>query len=224
MSCLLHINTALDVAYVGLSTREGWISERISPTQKEHASFLHPAIRELLADAGVVLADLAAIAVVAGPGSYTGLRVGLAAAKGFCYAADRPLIMVNTLEWMAAAAGRENVDLLCPMIDARRMEVFTALYDRKLECHLEPHARVLDETSFSDRLQQSTIAFFGNGAPKFRSLIMHPNARFLAIESGSKELAERCWVAFDEQRFENPETAVPFYGKDFFSPSILHDT
>ena len=117
----------------------------------------HIAIRDLMAEQGRRLSDLAAVAVVHGPGSYTGLRVGMSAAKGLCYALDLPLITVNTLEWMAEAAKGGPEDMICPMIDARRNEVFTALYDRNGSERLGPHALILDDSSFAAELELGTI-------------------------------------------------------------------
>src|SRR4029079_3666588 len=125
--------------------------------------------------------QVAAVAVSAGPGSYTGLRVGMAAAKGLCYALRIPLLTINTLQMMAAAAVAEPTDLLCPMIDARRMEVFTGLYTKKLDAVMPAQALILQENSFADVLQKHTVTFFGNGSEKCKTVIQHPNAVFRTI-------------------------------------------
>jgi len=130
VSLILNIDTAVQSASVCLSENNDLIGLKINPSQKDHASWLHIAIEQLLKENAIDLQKLAAIAVSAGPGSYTGLRVGMASAKGLCYVLNIPLITVDTLKMMANAAVVENTDLLCPMIDASRMDVFAALFDK----------------------------------------------------------------------------------------------
>src|SRR5271168_2602939 len=130
--------------------------------QKAHAAWLHVAVQELMTNTGSRMRDLQAVAVTAGPGSYTGLRVGMAAAKGFCYALGIPLIAEDTLKVMAFA-GHEQLadgDLLCPMIDARRMEVFTAIYDRNMIPVLSSMAMVIGENAFAGWLDHHRVSFF----------------------------------------------------------------
>ena len=145
MSLILNIDTATEKAHVSLSNDAVILQSLYNESQKDHAGFLQPAILRLVKDAAVSLKNIDAVAVTAGPGSYTGLRVGMASAKGICYALQKPLIALNTLEVMAASAlyhpgihAANPVDLFCPMIDARRMEVYTALYNRQLETILAP--------------------------------------------------------------------------------------
>lgn len=163
MSYILHINTALDNASVSLAENEHVIEERLSNSQKEHASFLQVAIAEITTIAGISLKNLSAVAVVNGPGSYTGLRVGLSGAKGICFALSIPLITINTLEWMAAAASQDEADLFCPMIDARRMEVFTAMYNHEKIEVTPPTAMILEPDSFKQiwRLKKSFFSETG---------------------------------------------------------------
>src|SRR5271168_1032073 len=141
--------------------------------QKAHAAWLHVAVQELMTNTGSRMRDLQAVAVTAGPGSYTGLRVGMAAAKGFCYALGIPLITEDTLRVMAFAASERlpEADLLCPMIDARRMEVFTAVYQKGGKVLLPPIAMVIDENSFSEFLSERFMSFFGDGSYKCKPLI-----------------------------------------------------
>ena len=152
MSVILNIDTSMGTAGVCLSKAGTVLALAESQDQKNHSSWLHPAIRRLLAETGYGPGDLRAVAVTAGPGSYTGLRVGMAAAKGFCYALGIPLIAENTLNMMAFAAREQlpEADLLCPMIDARRMEVFAAVYQKGGEVLLPATAIVIDENSFSE--------------------------------------------------------------------------
>src|SRR5687767_1657626 len=129
MALILNIDTAMELASICLSDEKEVLSFSENRDQKDHAGWLQPAIKQVMDDAGFSLSELAAIAVTSGPGSYTGLRVGLSSAKGLCFALKLPLITVNTLEAMAQAVPSEAAALRCPMIDARRMEVFTAIYD-----------------------------------------------------------------------------------------------
>lgn len=215
MSHLLHINTALETASLSVSLEDKVISERKSHNQKEHAAFLHVAIDEMLREHDMAPSQLSGVSVISGPGSYTGLRVGMACAKGLCFALSIPLINVNTLEWMAAAAHDDERDLFCPMIDARRMEVFTAMYDRRKKCVLLPQALILTSESFSDWLEDRKILFFGNGAEKFRELVSHPNASFGTVTSGAEELAVMAWRKYVHSEFSDLTYAEPLYVKEF---------
>jgi len=219
MSYILHINTALETASVSLAIKGSVVSERQNGVQKEHAAFLHLAIDEMMQEAGIPLKDLAAVAVIHGPGSYTGLRVGMAGAKGICYALSLPLITINTLEWMVEACRNEDADLYCPMIDARRMEVFTALYNRSLEEIKPPTALILDAESFATELETNKITFFGNGAEKFATLFSHQNAAFKTLVSGNIELARIAWKRYQESTFSDLAYSEPLYIKEFYTPT-----
>src|ERR1051325_9884884 len=143
MALILNIDTAIETASICLSEDKNVLKFAINENQKDHAAWLSVAIKTLMKEAGIQLNQLNTIAVTIGPGSYTGLRVGLSAAKGLCYALNIPLITIGTLEMMAMAAKEEPVDLLCPMIDARRLEVFTAVYNKKMEEVRSPHSLIL---------------------------------------------------------------------------------
>jgi len=217
MSYLLHINTALETASISLSREGKIIAEKQNSNQKDHATFLHPAIQDVLKKVDLTVKSLSAISVIAGPGSYTGLRVGMSAAKGMCFALSLPMITVNTLEWMALSAANEETDLLCPMIDARRMEVYTALYARNLEEIIPPAALILHTDSFSERLEINQILFFGNGAEKFSKLIAHPNAAFKMIDPNIEKFAEISWNLYQQRTFANLAYTEPLYIKDFYT-------
>ena len=219
LSLILHINTALPLGTVSLAEDETLLGVRSSDLQMEHAAFLQPAIRDLMAEQGRRLSDLAAVAVVYGPGSYTGLRVGMSAAKGLCFALDLPLITVNTLEWMAEAAKGGTEDMICPMIDARRNEVFTALYDQKGAELLVPHALILDERSFAAELELGTIRFFGDGSEKFRAMFRHRNAIFTPAEPGPIHLSLIARSRFLQTLFSAVAYAEPLYVKEFHTPA-----
>ena len=219
MSLILHINTALPLGTVSLAEDDRLLGVRSSGLQMEHAAFLQPAIRELMAEQGRGLSDLSAVAVVHGPGSYTGLRVGMAAAKGLCYALNLPLITVNTLEWMAEAARGCPEDMICPMIDARRNEVFTAVYDQELTELTEPHALILDEGSFAAELERGTVRFFGDGSEKFRAMFRHRNAIFTPSEAGPIHLSLISRSRFLQTLFTAVTYAEPLYVKEFHTPA-----
>jgi tRNA threonylcarbamoyladenosine biosynthesis protein TsaB len=207
----------METASVSLALKGSVVIERQNSVQKEHASFLQLAIGEIMQEAGIPLKDLGAVAVVHGPGSYTGLRVGLAGAKGICYALSVPLITINTLEWMAEACINEEADMYCPMIDARRMEVFTALYNRKLDEIRPPSSLILEPESFSTEVKTSKIIFFGNGAEKFSILLSHNNALFIPLFPGANELASIAWKRFQKGVFADLAYSEPLYVKEFFT-------
>ena len=214
---ILQINTALQEASVSISADGLLMGERINPAQQEHAGFLQPAIAELCASLNIALKDLQAVAVVNGPGSYTGLRVGLSAAKGICFALKLPLILINTLEWMAKCNQHQATELICPMIDARRMEVFTALYDQSLQPVLDPQAMMLDPSSFQERLLQQSIAFVGDGAQKWQAICENPHAHFPKTDLNASALSILSIQAFHEEKFADLAYSEPFYTKDFHS-------
>lgn len=189
MSLILNIDTALDKASVCLSKDGKVLQISFNENQKDHASWLHTAIAELLQKSNLKINDLQAVAVSIGPGSYTGLRVGLSAAKGFCFALNIPLITVNSLKLIAFAVKEEAIDLICPLIDARRMEVFTALFDKNLLEKILPTNMVVDEKSFATVLLNNKILFCGNGVSKLQSIISNRNASFSNTNSDASHLA-----------------------------------
>ncbi|MGG9961701.1 tRNA (adenosine(37)-N6)-threonylcarbamoyltransferase complex dimerization subunit type 1 TsaB [Ferruginibacter sp. SUN106] len=219
MSLILNIDTATETAQVNFA-RDGIVLQSLqNVSQKDHASFVQVAIQQLLQSAALSLNDVDAIAVTAGPGSYTGLRVGMSSAKGLCYALNKPLIALNTLEVLTVAAIQEiNVAtsiLYCPMIDARRMEVFTALYTQTLTSALQPCAMVLNEDSFTDQLQQNPIVFFGSGAAKWQAVCKHSNASFAVVSNVINAMAHLSDNYFQKQAFANLAYTEPFYLKEF---------
>jgi tRNA threonylcarbamoyladenosine biosynthesis protein TsaB len=214
---ILQINTAFNEASIGIGFNGTLVDESINTTQQEHAGFLQPAIQELCKHTGIGLKTLAAVSVMNGPGSYTGLRVGLAAAKGICYALKIPLICINTLDWIAFGNLSDNIDLVCPMIDARRMEVFTGLYSREMNRILEPAALVLDEHSFAAQLAEKRIGFVGNGAAKWKEICAHSNAIFPESTEDSRHFSQMTLVAYQNKQFADLAYAEPFYTKEFFN-------
>jgi tRNA threonylcarbamoyladenosine biosynthesis protein TsaB len=223
MPLLLNIDTATEHASVCLSDGDMVLGMIESAEQKNHASFVQIAIREMMDKAGYGLDQLDAVVVTAGPGSYTGLRVGLASAKGICYALGKPLVMVNTLEVMAQAVLSRHLSidpsaLICPLIDARRMEVFTALYDISLHEIAAPHALVVDENSFSDLLKTQPVVFCGSGYPKLEKIIDSPAAVFSGVQHHAGDLAVRGLKAYQSNLFADLAYSEPLYVKEFFNP------
>lgn len=224
MALLLCIDTSTTHASVALAKDAVVIGIRSNQNQKDHGSFLQPAIKELMQETGIALTDLQAIAVTSGPGSYTGLRVGFASAKGLCYALNLPLITIPTTVVMSNAALKEIVTtdnfLLCPMIDARRMEVFTCLYKANLDPLFSIGAKILEPVSFAAELEQQPIYFFGDGTPKWQSICKHPNARFLTIDWNAAGMIEMAEKRFQQQAFTSLAYSTPDYGKEFYSTQI----
>jgi len=219
MSLLLHIDTALDTASVFISRNGEVLQADINTEQKDHAAWLHPAIQAMLQQTGFSLGELEAVAVSIGPGSFTGLRVGLSAAKGFCYALKIPLIAVGTLELLASSVKDEATDLICPLIDARRMEVYTALYDKTMTEKIPPFALVIDESSFSEWLLQYHILFCGNGSKKLQSLISSKNASFTVHDAVAHAFARLSHKYFLEKKFADLAYSEPLYVKEFYTPA-----
>lgn len=219
MSLILNIDTALDAASVCLAKNEEVIELAVNENQKDHAAWVHNAMAEMLQKKNLTPNQLTAVAVSIGPGSYTGLRVGLAAAKGLCYALKIPLITVDTLKMIAFAAKEEAATLICPMIDARRMEVFTAIYDKSLQEKIPAHALIIDESSFAALLSADKILFCGNGSKKLQPLIKNANATFSNTVSNASHLAALSQVYFRKKQFADLVCTEPLYIKEFYSPA-----
>lgn len=227
MALLLCIDTSTTHASVALARDEELLCIKVNQQQKDHASFLQPAIKEIMHETKLKLADITAIAVTSGPGSYTGLRVGFASAKGLCYALQIPLIAISTTEVMSAAAlqlinqqtEKSNSCFLCPMIDARRMEVFTAVYSRELKQIAANSALILAPDSFTDLLQTAPVFFFGNGAEKWKSLCGHSNAHFIDVAWDAKNMIGLANNRLNNNHFASLAYSVPDYGKDFHNPA-----
>ena len=221
---ILNIDTATESASVCLSDNEGIFALEENLVQKEHASFIHEAIKKVMNEAGKSLADVDAIAITAGPGSYTGLRVGMSTAKGLCYVLKKPLITINTLKVMAHAAidsvdnfEQKSTTLFCPMIDARRLEVFTALYNSSLEVVFPPCAMVLEPTSFNEWLEPSQIIFSGSGSEKFEKMANHINIITKKVAYSALHLSYLAQVEYKLNTFANLAYVEPIYIKAFYS-------
>ncbi|MBR4601736.1 MAG: tRNA (adenosine(37)-N6)-threonylcarbamoyltransferase complex dimerization subunit type 1 TsaB [Prevotella sp.] len=220
MSCILSIETSTDVCSVAMSENGQCIFKKEDHSGPNHAVSLGVFVDEALSFTDNHAIPLGAVAVSQGPGSYTGLRIGVSMAKGICYGRDVPLLAVPTLEVMAVPVllnhEIEEDALLCPMIDARRMEVYSAIYDRALKPQRETRADIVDGDTYREFLDLHPVYFFGNGAAKCMETINHPNAHLIkGIEPLAKymfPLAERRWV---QKEYEDVAYFVPFYLKDF---------
>lgn len=191
--------------------------------EKSHSTHLTVLIEQLVANTGHALTDLAAVALSDGPGSYTGLRIGAAAAKGLCFALDVPLLAVGTLpalaHQVAARTPRAADYLYCPMLDARRQEVYTALYRADDSEILAPNNLVLDATTLSEHLAHRAVLFFGSGAAKFQALVGdNPNAVFLAeVQPSAVSIGELALAAYHSQQFQDVAYYEPFYLKEVYT-------
>jgi tRNA threonylcarbamoyladenosine biosynthesis protein TsaB len=217
VSIILNIDTAIETSSICLAENDRPLARKVNPSQKDSAAWLHIAIKEALNETHLNFQQLDAIAVSEGPGSYTGLRVGMATAKGLCYVLNKPLITINTLQIIALAARSKHSGLLCPMIDARRMEVFTAVFDQELNSVVSPTNLIHNENSFNDLLQENKILFCGNGAHKFQQIVKHFNASFAFIELDASIMATLSYKSFLKGKFADLAYSQPFYGKDFHS-------
>lgn len=217
---ILNIETAVTGASICLANNNDVLAFEQNQDTRDSASWLHSVIRQIFSSKNIPINQLEAVAVSAGPGSYTGLRVGMAAAKGLCYALHVPLITIGTLEIMAAAASEVEADLLCPMIDARRMEVFTAVFDKHGNTVMAHHNMILNENSFAEILQTKKMAFFGNGSSKFEPLVTNENASFPEIMFSAIHMVPLATAAFTSQSFSDLAYSEPFYVKEFFTPQF----
>jgi tRNA threonylcarbamoyladenosine biosynthesis protein TsaB len=224
---ILNIDTATDQASVSLSKDGSVISTLENDSQKDHAAWIQMAINTLLQKGGYTMQQLQAVAVTAGPGSYTGLRVGMATAKGLCFALQIPLITINTLQvmanaaidqWHSKAVNMQPPLCFCPMIDARRMEVFTAVYDEALQEIIAPKAMILDELSFKEELNNRSLICFGNGIIKWKNVSRYPNVLFIDEKIDiAKSLAKLASSLHLRQNFANLAYAEPVYLKEFYT-------
>ncbi|MBL4753891.1 MAG: tRNA (adenosine(37)-N6)-threonylcarbamoyltransferase complex dimerization subunit type 1 TsaB [Flavobacteriales bacterium] len=219
MSLVLNIETATPVCSVALGEEGNLLGFKETADGKSHATHITIFIEELLKECGKSLNDLDAIAVSKGPGSYTGLRIGVSTAKGLCYSLDKPLISVDTMMSMANAFAHEDdrSRLLCPMLDARRMEVYSAVYDAALQEKRATSAVIIDENAFSDFLKSSKVLFFGDGADKCEPILgKHKNARFdVDYQISATSMVSLSAAKFEHELFEDIAYFEPYYLKEF---------
>lgn len=218
---ILCIETSTTVCSVCVTSNEKVLSFREVNNGFTHSENLHIFIGEVLNEASLTFAKMNAIAVSKGPGSYTGLRIGVSAAKGLCYALNIPLISVDTLQsmaWTVSNGAKEDI-LYCPMLDARRMEVFCAVYNKNLEIVLPVSALVMDENSVKEFNLGKPICFFGDGVSKARELLQKINSATFTenVFPSSKSMAALAAIKLKEKQFENVALFEPFYLKEFFT-------
>lgn len=220
MTSILCIETSTDVCSVALTAGGAVVAAAEIREAQAHASRLAPLIQEVMAAAGIGSGDLSAVAVSKGPGSYTGLRIGTSTAKGLCYALNIPLIGIGTLDLLAwqgiTSTDVDRETLLCPMIDARRMEVYCQVTDFSRKVVMPPSPVVVDESSFLELLNERRVLFLGNGAAKCREVIRHSNANFLDdVVPLASAMAPLAAEEFSARRTENLVQFTPFYLKEF---------
>lgn len=225
MALILNIETSTEVCSVALAENGITLFAKESSEGLNHAKMLTVFIQELFAENKLSFTSIDAVAVSKGPGSYTGLRIGVSVAKGLCYALDIPLISINSLDILGKYAAQNLSEistseagnlLFCPMIDARRMEVFTALYNKSGEQIKPVSAEIVDETFLEDLLAAHKIMFFGNGSQKCKLKLTHSNALFMGPEKTSAYFMQNlAQVKYNRNEFEDVAYFEPFYLKNF---------
>lgn len=229
MALILNIETSTTVCSVAISNNGKILSKRESHDEKSHAKQLTLFIDEVINESGFSYNQLDAIAVSKGPGSYTGLRIGVSAAKGLCYALEKPLIAINTLHLMCFGlirqinSGKIAIDnfrdsILAPMIDARRMEVYNALFDSKGIKIKDVSAEIMHENSFDELLKSKQVICFGDGAQKVKEISKHNNLVFVSdIYPLAEDMVQLSEKHFTNKEFEDTAYFEPFYLKDFIA-------
>lgn len=217
---LLFIETSTEVCSVALSKGSELVNEIVVKEPKAHARLIAPMVESVLKKSGIDISATDAVVVSEGPGSYTGLRVGVSIAKGLCYGSGKPLIAVGSLDLLANIASKQysqesSLYRIISMIDARRMEVYTAIYDRDAARISPVEAIIIDENSFRDTLDQGLTLFCGDGVEKVRGIVNHHNALFTDINASAGGMLAPALVKFHESKFEDVAYFEPFYLKDF---------
>lgn len=220
MALILNIDTSTSVCSVALARDGKLLALKENEEGLNHSLLLGTYVDELLRENQLGVQDLDAVAVSMGPGSYTGLRIGVSLAKGLCFGASKPLIAVSTLQALArSVSGKlQEEALYCPMIDARRMEVYTAFFDRANNTVVDIKAEIIDEYSFASLLAAQPVYFFGNGSDKVKNVLVSPNARFLPdVKTSASNMTELAEMKFNAGQLEDVAYFEPFYLKDFIA-------
>ena len=218
-SKILCIDTTSEFCSVSLFINQNLIENNNSKIERSHSKLLIKLIDDTLNNNKLKIADIDIFSISKGPGSYTGLRIGLSSIKGFCYALDKPLVSINTLKILAISA-LENIDdkdfILCPMIDARRMEVYTKSFDHNLNELSNDQAIILEKDTF-DNYKDKKVYFFGDGSDKFKKIVSRKNFIFLDnINPDSKFMGKLSYDKFINRNFEDLSSFEPNYIKDFY--------
>lgn len=227
MAIILGIETATEVCSVSLLHDGNLMALKESSGNNEHSRLLTPFIHQVIEESGFSMSQIDAVAVSMGPGSYTGLRIGVSTAKGLCFSLDKPLIGISTLKALAWQVLHQSVEnapginnaLLCPMIDARRMEVYLAVFDSDLREQVPAEAVIIHENSFSEETIHNRILIFGNGSAKCKTILQgQKNIYFIDdIKATAKSIAVLAEEKFQKNEFENTAYFEPFYLKDFIA-------
>ena len=217
MALILSIDASAEKATVVLAENGVPVAVMTNDVQKTHATWIHSAISECFRLAGAKITDLQAVGLTSGPGSYTGLRVGMATAKGICYALNVPLVAVNSLLAIASSTKQVNGARICAMMDAGRMEVYAALYTAELEEIQAPAAIILDADSFSAELERNSIIFVGSGKNKFEKLCQNSNAIFSKDEFNASDFSSLIYTKFIQSDFASLAYLEPLYLKEYRS-------
>ena len=213
MERIILIETSTALCSVALAEEGNIVAYRESSAPKAHASLTAVFIQEMLSERGLTTADCDAVCVSMGPGSYTGLRVGVSTAKGLCFGSGKPLLAVGTLDTLVAQAD-SDARFIIPMVDARRMEVYTAVFENGTQL-TETAPVIIDENSFAEYLEQGPCLFIGDGAGKCADVIKHPNASFCQCWPKASSMLSPAAAAYKEKRFEDVAYFEPFYLKEF---------
>ena len=221
MALLLNIETSIPICSVSIAKDGTCLAESRSTTANDHIAQLTTLIIETLKKTGNKLNNMDAIAVSSGPGSYTGLRIGVSTAKGMCHAINKPLLAVNTLRSMAEpllSLYKDPDTLFCPLIDARRLEVYTAIYNTKGQTIFQPQPLLFGETGFSKYLNQAKVVFFGSGLSKGKPFLEHQNAIFYNDhEQISSNMTNLSFARYQSEKFEDLAYFEPEYIKEFYT-------
>ena len=216
MERIILIETSTALCSVALAEDGVITAYKESSAPKAHASLTAVFIDEMLAEKGLTVSDCDAVCVSMGPGSYTGLRVGVSTAKGLCFGSGKPLLAVGTLDTLVAQAvdDASSYKYIIPMVDARRMEVYTAVFENGIQV-TETAPMIIEENSFTEQLEQGPVLFIGDGAGKCADVIKHPNASFAQCWPKASSMLEPAMKAYKEKRFEDVAYFEPFYLKEF---------
>lgn len=216
MENIILIETSTELCSAAIASDGKIISYKESTKPREHASLTAVFIDEMLKETGMKVSDCSAVCVSMGPGSYTGLRVGVSTAKGLCFGAGIPMLAVGTLDTLVWQAGdRTDYKRIIPMIDARRMEVYTAVFAPDGKQLTDTEAKIIDADSFSDLLEEGPVLFIGDAAEKCSKVILHPNAHFEQCCPKASSMLIPAMAEYKEKRFKDVAYFEPFYLKDF---------
>ena len=217
MAIILHLETATTNCSVSISKDDEIVAlKENNAASYSHSEQLHVFIKEALKEASLSFSDLDAVAISKGPGSYTGLRIGVSAAKGLCFSLDIPLISVPTLQSMAHQVQVKTGELVIPVLDARRMEVYSCVYGAAYKEIRETRAEVINEESFTEYVSGNTVYMVGSGAEKCRGVLQHPNFVFNeSVVPSAKDMVSIAFKKYEAGQFEDVAYFEPYYLKDF---------